>query len=176
MHRTTKNVDTLCLQLADTVYDFYVKSFAGNDSSLLWILGPACYDSTLVGPKTLAVTGLECVCLPCGPPPPPPVFDRPSTSSTLPKEFALEQNSPNPFNPSTAIRYSIPEPAKVELRIYNILGQAVKTLVDEEQLPGFYQEVWDGTDERGKNLSSGIYLYQIRAGDKVQTKKMQLIK
>ena len=97
-------------------------------------------------------------------------------AANVPLAFELEQNYPNPFNPTTTIRYALPEAAKVELKIYNILGQTVKTLVDEEQLPGFYRVTWDGKDEKGRNVASGTYLYQIRAGDFVKKMKMQLIK
>lgn len=96
--------------------------------------------------------------------------------AAVPLKFELGQNYPNPFNPSTTIRYSIPKAAKVELKIYNILGQVVKTLIDEEQGAGIYQVVWNGTDEAGRNVSTGIYLYQIRAGDFVKKMKMTLIK
>ncbi len=94
----------------------------------------------------------------------------------LPRFFELGQNYPNPFNPTTTIKYSIPKAAKVELEIYNILGQTVKTLVEEEKPAGFYQVSWDGRDEHGRGVSTGIYLYQIRAGDFVETKKMQFVK
>lgn len=90
--------------------------------------------------------------------------------------FELNQNFPNPFNPSTAIRYSISQAARVELKLYNILGQMVRKLVDRSDNPGVYQVVWDGKDESGKNLPSGIYFYQLRAGDYIRTRKMILMK
>jgi len=99
-----------------------------------------------------------------------------SKNSAVPRVFDLYQNYPNPFNPTATIGYALPQPAKVELKVFNILGQAVRTLVNEEKGAGYYQVVWDGKDEVGRTVSTGIYLYQIKAGDFVETKKMQLIK
>lgn len=93
-----------------------------------------------------------------------------------PKAFALKQNYPNPFNPQTAIEYDIQVPGKVELQIYNSLGQRVRTLVDEEKPPGFYRSIWDGRDNQGQRLTSGAYYYQLRAGDIVSAKRMILLK
>ncbi len=92
-----------------------------------------------------------------------------------PSKFELAQNYPNPFNAATVIRFALPQATRVELRIYNILGQAVRTFVDEKP-SGLYEVFWDGRDENGAAVSSGIYLYQIRAGSYVETKKMQLVK
>jgi|GEM_PF-3044355 len=106
------------------------------------------------------------------PPPGEKVVARPS----IPTHFDLGQNYPNPFNPTATIQYALPVPARVELKIFNILGQVVRTLVDEEKPVGYHQVVWDGKDQTGQAVSSGIYLYQIKAGDFVETKKMQLVK
>lgn len=100
----------------------------------------------------------------------------PKVAASVPLTFELSQNYPNPFNPSTTIRFSIPNAARVELKVYNILGQVVKTLVDQQQEAGVYQVVWDGKDERGRNVSSGIYLYQIKAAGFIETMKMLLVK
>ena len=86
-------------------------------------------------------------------------------------EFALDQNYPNPFNPSTKINYSIKEKSNVELKIFDLLGGEVATLVNEEKSPGNYEVIFDAS-----NLSSGVYLYTIKAGSFVQTRKMMLMK
>lgn len=95
----------------------------------------------------------------------------------LPVEFTLAQNYPNPFNPTTVIRYGIPSNAEVNsaqhvtLRIYGVLGNLVATLQDGPQSPGFYERIWNADD-----ISSGIYLYVLRAGKHLETKKMILLK
>lgn len=89
--------------------------------------------------------------------------------------FRLEQNQPNPFRESTAIAYSIPEAANVQLRIYNTLGAPVVTLVDEERQEGFHQVEWDGRDHRGNRLPGGIYFYQLTAGDRQELRRMVLL-
>lgn len=98
------------------------------------------------------------------------------TESVIPKEFELEQNYPNPFNPSTTIRYNLKENAKVTLIIYNTLGQIVKTLVDRDETVGIKNISWDGKDEFGKQVASGIYIYKLKAGNTVFTRKMLFIK
>ena len=80
-----------------------------------------------------------------------------------PVKFALEQNYPNPFNPSTNIKYSLPVDANVELRIFNILGQEVKTLVNQISKAGFYTVEWDGKDNLNQKVASGIYIYSFHA-------------
>jgi len=90
--------------------------------------------------------------------------------------FKLNQNYPNPFNPSTAIKYDLLENSKVELRIYNILGQEVKTLVNEIQEKGHKTAIWNGNDNFDTKVSSGIYFYRISAGKWTDIKKMILLK
>ena len=99
----------------------------------------------------------------------------PKLVASVPKNFVLGQNFPNPFNPTTQIDYTLPEPARVELRVYNILGQEVKTLVNFEQAAGSHQVVWDGTDASGNGVSSGIYFYKLLTPTSVQTKKMMFV-
>jgi hypothetical protein len=86
-------------------------------------------------------------------------------------EFALEQNYPNPFNPTTKINYSIKEKGNVELKIFDLLGSEIATLVNEEKTPGNYEVFFDAS-----NLSSGVYLYTIKSSSFVQTRKMMLMK
>jgi hypothetical protein len=96
---------------------------------------------------------------------------------STPTEFALLQNFPNPFNPETTIKYNIAEGGNVSLRIYNVVGQVVSTLVAEQQSAGRYTVRWNGTDDRGVSVSSGIYFYQITAGgDFGDVKKLMLLK
>ena len=90
---------------------------------------------------------------------------------TLPTEFALEQNYPNPFNPTTTFRYSIPTQSKVVVKVYDILGKEIATLMDEEKSVGTYEITWNAT-----NLPSGVYFYQLKAGNFIETKKMILLK
>ncbi len=94
----------------------------------------------------------------------------------IPSEFSISQNYPNPFNPTTSIKYAIPQDARVSLVIYNMLGQVVKTLVDQEQEAGYYTVRWDGTNDFGGKVASGIYIYRIVAGKYTSTMKMNLIK
>ena len=101
--------------------------------------------------------------------------------AAFPKSFILEQNYPNPFNPITHIRYSIqntgafPIPNTI-LRIYNVLGQEIRTLVDRKQIPGEYDIEWDGNDQSGHRVASGLYFYKISRGADKETKKMVLLK
>ncbi len=99
------------------------------------------------------------------------VTDVQENNSSTPKSYELSQNYPNPFNPSTVITYSIPNESSVSLKIYNLIGQEVKTLVDENKVPGTYNVNFNAS-----NLSSGIYFYILRAGNYYQVKKMMLIK
>ncbi len=107
-----------------------------------------------------------------------PVGDAPSR----PVAFELNQNYPNPFNPSTTIKFTLPSTGDggmtlpTSLRIYNVLGEVVRTLVDEPMAPGVHHEVWDGRDDQGNKVASGIYFYRLRAGDFQHTKKMVLMK
>ncbi|MDP4175285.1 MAG: T9SS type A sorting domain-containing protein, partial [Bacteroidota bacterium] len=96
--------------------------------------------------------------------------------SEVVNKFTLEQNYPNPFNPTTTIRYSIPEHAFVTLRIYDMLGREVKTLINAEQNKGVYNVIWNGENNYGSKVSSGTYIYRIEAGNYNQIKKMILLK
>ena len=88
-----------------------------------------------------------------------------------PKEFKLEQNYPNPFNPTTTIQYQLPQDARVTLKVYDILGSEVATLVNEEQQAGYKEVKFNGS-----NIASGMYIYRLQAGDYVSIKKMLMIK
>ena len=90
---------------------------------------------------------------------------------SIPKKFELSQNYPNPFNPATTIKYSIPKTSFVKLKIYDILGREVATLVNEEKTAGNFEVSFNAA-----NLSSGVYFYRIQAGSFVATKKLLLLK
>jgi hypothetical protein len=90
--------------------------------------------------------------------------------------FTLDQNRPNPFNPSTTVNYSLARKSQVNISIFNILGQKVVTLVNGEQEPGPHEAVWEGRDSNGHTVASGIYFYKMVAGDYVQTRKMALMR
>jgi hypothetical protein len=94
----------------------------------------------------------------------------------LPVTFELEQNYPNPFNPETAIRYHLPKDAVVTLEVYNVIGQKVRTLVQGFRPAGTHKVVWDGLNDLGESMTTGIYFYKLRAGDVVLTKKMALVR
>jgi len=98
------------------------------------------------------------------------------TGGELPKIFTLSQNYPNPFNPITSIEYTVPKPSEVSLRIYNVLGQEVKTLVNQRQKAGAYRATWNGEDSYGQKVTSGIYFYQLKAEDVTLVRKMILLK
>jgi hypothetical protein len=98
------------------------------------------------------------------------------TASTPAPPFGLEQNSPNPFNPSTAISFQIEREALVSLVVYDIEGKAVRTLVDRQMEPGRHTVQWNGTSDRGARLASGIYFYRLRQGANVDSKKAILLK
>ena len=97
-------------------------------------------------------------------------------AQALPLAAALHQNFPNPFNPSTEIRFDIPTARTVQLRVYNQLGQTVRTLVDNRMKAGSYRIKWDGKTEAGNNVSSGVYFYSLEAGEYSQIRKMTLVK
>jgi len=96
--------------------------------------------------------------------------------ASLPTEYAIHQNYPNPFNPVTTLRYDLPENALVNITIYDMLGREVKTLINQTQDAGYKSIIWDATNDYGKPVSAGIYLYQIQAGEYISTKKMVLLK
>jgi hypothetical protein len=92
-------------------------------------------------------------------------------SGVIPSAFALHQNFPNPFNPSTSIEFALPKSGFVTLKIYNTLGEEVATLVSEKLPAGKHQRVWEA-----KGLASGVYVYRLQAGDFEQTRKLILLR
>ncbi|MFQ6091412.1 MAG: FlgD immunoglobulin-like domain containing protein [bacterium] len=104
------------------------------------------------------------------------VVSRGISIGQLPTTFALDQNYPNPFNPETAIGYQLPETGHVTLAIYNVLGEKIRTLVASHLDAGRYSAVWDGRDESGHEVASGMYIYRLEVGDFVMARKMLLLK
>ncbi|OVE80494.1 hypothetical protein BVY01_00145 [bacterium I07] len=94
----------------------------------------------------------------------------------FPTEYALRQNYPNPFNPHTTIRYQIPEAGHVAIEIFNMMGQRIRTLVEEDKVAGQYSVQWDGKDDTGQAVASGMYLYHIEAEGFTQSRKMLLMR
>jgi|GEM_PF-3628332 len=99
-----------------------------------------------------------------------------STIAAVPKTYKLYQNYPNPFNPNTEIRFDLPEMVKVQIKIFNTLGQEVITLIDDIRLAGAYRIMWDSKSASGIQVASGVYIYQIKAGNFVDSRKMMLIR
>ena len=94
----------------------------------------------------------------------------------IPTKFALYQNHPNPFNPTTGIQYDVPRDAHVTIAVYNLLGQKIRTLVDAKLPAGSYRAIWDGRDAFGRQMATGVYIYRMEAGDFTAVRKMVLMK
>jgi hypothetical protein len=99
-----------------------------------------------------------------------------SETNVFPGKFQLGQNYPNPFNPVTTLHYDLSENSDVKITIYDMLGREVKTLINKTQDAGSMSVIWNATNDYGKPVSAGIYLYQIQAGEYISTKKMVLLK
>ncbi len=99
-----------------------------------------------------------------------------SETDVFPRKFQLGQNYPNPFNPVTTLHYDLSEYSVVKITIYDMLGREVKTLINQNQDAGYRSVIWNATNNYGKPVSAGIYLYQIQAGEYISTKKMVLLK
>jgi hypothetical protein len=102
--------------------------------------------------------------------------DDPQLNPDLPVAFGLAQNAPNPFNPSTTIRFDLAGPSPVKLKVYDVSGALVTTLVDEQLPAGRHQAVWHGRDDRGRAVPSGMYIYRLAAGPNLETRRMTLLK
>ena len=99
------------------------------------------------------------------------------TAGTVqPAGFALHANWPNPFNPETTIAFDLPQAGGVELQIFDVLGQSVRTLVAKSLPAGSHQVVWNGLDESGAKVSSGVYVYRLQAAQQVHLRRMLLLK
>ena len=94
----------------------------------------------------------------------------------IPIAYTLHQNYPNPFNPVTTLRYDLPENGHINITIYDMLGRQVKTLINQTQEAGYKSVIWNATNDYGKPVSAGVYLYQIQSNGFIQTRKMLLLK
>ena len=94
----------------------------------------------------------------------------------IPDEFSLHQNYPNPFNPVTKIEYDIPEEGNMSLRVYDLMGREVRTLVNGLQRAGYHEILWNGMNNKGEQVAAGLYLYQMKSEGLTKTMKMVLIK
>jgi len=103
-------------------------------------------------------------------------FNRLKDVRQVPSDFELSQNYPNPFNPETKIKFQLPIASKVILKVYNMLGQEVRTLVDSDMRAGYHSVVWDGRNDMGIQVASGVYIYRIKAAKYVTSRKMVLLK
>jgi len=94
----------------------------------------------------------------------------------VPSLFALHQNYPNPFNPITEIRFDIPEATRVDISVFNLMGQKIKTLKNEKTTPGYHTVQWDGTNDNGMQVSTGMYFYTLQTKAKSAMRKMLFLK
>jgi len=99
-----------------------------------------------------------------------------SESPAIPTDFVVHQNYPNPFSATTQIDYALPKAVRVEIVVYNLVGQKVRTFVAENQGAGRHSVVWDGTDNAGTRVTSGVYYYKVTVGDFTLTRTLMLIK
>ncbi len=94
----------------------------------------------------------------------------------VPDRFMLAQNSPNPFNPSTTIKFSLSSTAQTKLVVYSLTGQVVRTLVNGQTAAGVHSVVWDGNDNMGRPVASGVYLYRLTSGTNEMVRRMVLVR
>ena len=154
----------------------------GDGTSSSWSTSPSAFHSwSTTGSKTVRVTA-RCQAHPdkSNTSDPLTVTVIPSTQvevePEIPLSFSISQNYPNPFNPVTTIQYTLSMPSEVRLEIFNLDGERVRTLVAEHQSAGYYTVHWDGNDEKGRAVGSGVYIYSLRAGEFVAKRKMILMR
>jgi hypothetical protein len=99
-----------------------------------------------------------------------------SAIEALPGSFELKQNYPNPFNPATTITFSLPQESNVSIKIYDVSGTLVRTLVNDNRTAGEYSVAWDGQNDNGVRVSSGVYIYRLEVGNFTQTRRMVMLK
>ncbi len=131
-----------------------------------WLVPAYAVPATFTGPVCWLITGLSQA----------GVNELTSENDNLPNEFSLGQNYPNPFNPDTKFQFALPHKSYVRISIFNVLGQNIKTLADEEYPAGRYLVDWDGKTDAGIQAASGIYFYMMEADNFKATKKLMLLK
>jgi len=148
-----------------------ISAGVGNILSLPVTVSPGAGDELNIELKQVVLSDEKAVLIPVE-----------GQSPSVPSAFELSQNYPNPFNPTTNIKFTLPSSKDgkaalpTTLKIYNVLGEVVRILVDEPMTPGVYNKTWDGKDKQGNQVASGIYFYKLHAGDFQDTKKMVLMK
>ncbi len=155
--------DTLITEISDTTVMIDLSGFWENLSHYRWTVSVSDGHLSAVAADTFTffvMGGLSA----------------PDDENGLPSVFALSPNYPNPFNPSTVISYQLPVNSKVRLNIYNTLGQEVRTLVNGKQSAGFKKVIWNGRNNQGVSVSTGVYICRMQAGSFVQSRKMILVK
>ncbi|MCP4570493.1 MAG: T9SS type A sorting domain-containing protein, partial [FCB group bacterium] len=166
-------LDTGYIGMVTVNYPEKVYAYNGLSDSWVGLVPEGDYYSALLGKKTIILIRDDRVYAFDPEGDPTGVDDYPGPQ---PARFELSQNYPNPFNPVTTIAYSMDRQGDVAITIYNLLGQKVKKLVDENKTAGEYQVVWDGTNDDGRAVASGVYFYRIKAGEEVEARKMLLLK
>ena len=148
------SVDTL-----DNVINFYADNFIGKINAIIYVSDETnLWDSDTISVDiTASHSGI-------------------TKKEMLPLKYCLYPNFPNPFNPFTTIEYDIPKITKIRVRIFNVLGNHIRTLVNRRQAPGHYSLTWDGQDKQHHNVPSGIYICQLKAGKFVTSRKMLLVR
>jgi hypothetical protein len=138
-------------------FNLQVKSFSGKDSIVIDLSGINAVEIS-INYNAISPVGIKL------------------ENDLTPSDYKLLQNYPNPFNPTTTIQFQIPQSTNVNLKIYDIVGRRIKTLIDEEIRAGYYSVDWDGLNEAGVSMSSGVYIYRIVTEEFIQTKQMVLLK
>ncbi|MBI5867283.1 MAG: T9SS type A sorting domain-containing protein [candidate division Zixibacteria bacterium] len=143
---------------------------AGDDADVSWdnAIAPSIRGASVVSPVDGTATS------PLMKPTPTVVMD--DGLELLPSKSELGQNYPNPFNPRTSIQFYLPRPAQVGLDVFDILGRKVATLVNDWISIGIHTVIWDGQDDSNRAVASGAYFYRLHAGNRIQTRKMILLK
>ncbi|MCP4569680.1 MAG: T9SS type A sorting domain-containing protein [FCB group bacterium] len=152
------------IPLADSAHEFSQFAYCPQDEQIYFAYSASLSDSYSTSRVFLQSVAIN------------NVTDVEDVNGPLPGQFSLEQNSPNPFNPLTKIEFYLPRQSKVELSIYNIQGQKVATLINRSLPVGDHEIIWNGTDDAGKPVASGVYFYKIISGDLSQARKMILLK